>query len=136
MICQTQSKTENRVKRVAVYSDYLALQCGLTGYTIDTINGRHDFSYLPFLRLQRDMPHLALLCDLWQSENVRSNTAGTGIYGFGRDIPAVAEVSQMALLCGLLGLIKTAGAEKYRPAVNIAFYSSALYIKASQIGSV
>ena len=41
MICQVQSKTENRVKRVAVYSDYLALQCGLIGYTIDTINGRH-----------------------------------------------------------------------------------------------
>lgn len=52
MICQMQSKTENRVKRVAVYSDYLALQCGLTGYTIDTINGRHEKSCLPFLRLQ------------------------------------------------------------------------------------
>ena len=50
MICQTQSKTENRVKRVAVYSDYLALQCGLIGYTIDTINGRHEKSCLPFLR--------------------------------------------------------------------------------------
>ena len=62
------------------------------------------------------MPHLALLCGLWQSENVSSNTAGTGKYGFGRDIPAVAEVSQMALLCGLFGIIglKTAGAEKYR----------------------
>ena len=46
-------------------------------------------------------PHLALLCGLWQSENVRSNTVGMGMYGFGRDIPAVAEVSQMALLCGL-----------------------------------
>ena len=34
-------------------------------------------------------------------ENVRSNTAGTGIYGCKRDIPAVAEVPQMALLCGL-----------------------------------
>ena len=45
-----QSKTENRVKRVAVYSDYLALQCGLIGYTIDTINGRHEKSCLPFLR--------------------------------------------------------------------------------------
>ena len=52
MICQTQSKTENRVKRVAVYSDYLALQCGLIGYTIDTINGRHEKSCLPFLCLQ------------------------------------------------------------------------------------
>ena len=52
MICQRQSKTENRVKRIAVYSEYLALQCGLMGYTIDTINGRHDFSCLPFLRLQ------------------------------------------------------------------------------------
>lgn len=51
MICQKQSKTENRVKRIAVYSDYLALQCGLTGYTIDTINGRHDFSCLPSLHL-------------------------------------------------------------------------------------
>ena len=30
MTCQKQSKTENRVKRVAVYSDYLALQCDLT----------------------------------------------------------------------------------------------------------
>lgn len=29
-------------------------------------------------------------------------TAGTGIYGCKRDIPAVAEVPQMALLCGLL----------------------------------
>ncbi len=48
MICQKQSKTENRVKRITVYSDYLALQCGLMGYTIDTINGRHDFSCLPF----------------------------------------------------------------------------------------
>lgn len=57
---------------------------------------------------------MALLCGLWQSENVRSNTAGTGKYGFGRDIPAIAEVPQMALLCGLLGFIKTAGAEKYR----------------------
>ena len=42
MICQAQSKTENRVKRVAVYSDCLALQCGLIGYTIDTINGRTE----------------------------------------------------------------------------------------------
>lgn len=41
MLCQVQSKTENRVKRVAVYSDCLALQCGLMGYTIDTTNGRH-----------------------------------------------------------------------------------------------
>ena len=49
---------------------------------------------------------------------------------------AVSEVPYTALLCGLLGFIKTAGAEKYRPAVNIAFYNSALYIKASQIGSV
>ena len=87
------------MKRVAVYSDYLALQCGLMGYTIDTINGRHDFSCLPSLHLQGNMTHLALLC-------------------------------------GLLGFIKTAGAEKYRPAVNITFYNSALYIKASQIGSV
>ena len=30
----------------------------------------------------------------------------------------------------------TAGAEKYRPAVNMTFYNSALYIKASQTGSV
>ena len=51
MICQKQSKTENRVKRIAVYSDYLALQCGLMGYTIDTTNGRHEKSCLPFLRL-------------------------------------------------------------------------------------
>lgn len=57
------------------------------------------------------------------------------MYGFGRDIPTVAEVPQMALLCGLLGFIKTAGA-KIPPCRNIAFYSSALYIKASQIGSV
>lgn len=92
MTCQTQSKTENRVKRVAVYSDHLALQCGLMGYTIDTINGRHDFSCLPFLHLQGNMPHLALLCGLWHSENVRRYRAGTGIYGFGRDIPAVDEV--------------------------------------------
>jgi len=83
MICQVQSKTENRVKRVAVYSEYLALQCGLMGYTIDTINGRHDFSCLPSLHLWGDMPYLALLCGLWQSENVSSNTAGTGKYGFG-----------------------------------------------------
>lgn len=34
------------------------------------------------------------------------------------------------------GLQKTAGAEKYRPAVNMTFYNSALYIKASQTGSV
>lgn len=136
MICQKQSKTENRVKRIAVYSEYLALQCGLMGYTIDTINGRHDFSCLPFLHLWGNMPYLALQCGLWQSENVSRNTAGTGIYGFGRGFLAVAEVPQMALLCGLLGLIKTAGAEKYRPAVNMTFYSSALYIKASQIGSV
>ena len=93
MICLRQSKTENRVKRVAVYSDHLALQCGLMGYTIDTINGRHDFSCLPFLHLQGNMPYLALLCGLWQFENVRSNTVGTGIYGFGRDIPAVVEMS-------------------------------------------
>lgn len=52
ILCLAQSKTENRVKRVAVNSDYLALQCGLTGYTIDTINGRHEKSCLPFLRLQ------------------------------------------------------------------------------------
>ena len=39
------------MKRIAVYSDYLALQCGLMGYTIDTINGRHDFSCLPSLHL-------------------------------------------------------------------------------------
>ena len=52
ILCQMQSKTENRVKRVAVYRDYLALQCGLTGYTIDTINGRHEKSCLPFLCLQ------------------------------------------------------------------------------------
>lgn len=64
MTCQAQSKTENRVKRVAVYSDYLALQCGLMGYTIDTINGRHDFSCLPSLHLWGNMPHLALLCGL------------------------------------------------------------------------
>ena len=44
---------------------------------------------------------MALLCGLWQLENVSSNTAGTEIYGCKRDIPAVAEVSQMALLCGL-----------------------------------
>ena len=31
---------------------------------------------------------------------------------------------------------KKAGAEKYRPAVNMTFYNSALYIKASQTGSV
>jgi hypothetical protein len=37
--------------------------------------------------------HLALLCGLWQSENVRSNTAETEIYGCKRDIPAVAELS-------------------------------------------
>ena len=92
MTCQKQSKTENRVKRIAVYSDYLALQCGLTGYTIDTINGRHDSSCLPSLHLWGNMPHLALLCGLWQSENVRSNTAGTGMYGCKRYIPAVAEV--------------------------------------------
>jgi hypothetical protein len=49
---------------------------------------------------------MALLCGLWQSENVRSNTAGTRMYGCKRDIPAVAEVSQTALLCGLLGFIK------------------------------
>lgn len=36
--------------------------------------------------------HLALLCGLRQSENVRSNTAGTGMYGCEQDIPAVAEV--------------------------------------------
>ena len=48
-----------------------------------------------------NLTHLALLCGLWQSENVRSNTAGTGIYGCKQDIPAVAKVSQMALLCGL-----------------------------------
>ena len=48
MICQAQSKTENRVKRVAVYSDYLALQCGLMEYTIDTTNGRHEKLCLPF----------------------------------------------------------------------------------------
>ena len=58
------------------------------------------------------------------------------MYGCKRDIPAVAEVSQTALLCGLLGVIKTAGAEKYRTAVNMTFYNSALYIKASQTGSV
>ena len=52
MICQAQSKTENRVKRVAVYSDYLALQCGLMEYTIDTTNGRYEKSCLPFLCLQ------------------------------------------------------------------------------------
>lgn len=61
-----------------------------------------------------NMPHLALLCGLWQSENASRYTAGTGLYGFGQDFPAVAEVPQMALLCGLLGFIKTAGAEKYR----------------------
>ena len=44
---------------------------------------------------------MALLCGLWQSGNVSSNTAGTGMHGFGRDITAVAEVPQMALLCGL-----------------------------------
>ena len=79
---------------------------------------------------------MALLCGLWHSENVSRNTAGTGMYGCKRGFPAVAEVQQMALLCGLLGFIKTAGAEKYRPAVNMTFYNSALYIKASQIGSV
>lgn len=52
------------------------------------------------------MPHLALLCGLWQSENARNNTAGTGMYGFGRDILTVAEVPQMALLCGLFGIIE------------------------------
>jgi len=35
---------------------------------------------------------MALLCGLRQSENVSGNTAGTEIYGFKRDIPAVAEV--------------------------------------------
>lgn len=30
---------------------------------------------------------MALLCGLWQSENVSSNTAGTGMYGYGRDVP-------------------------------------------------
>ena len=69
------------MKRVAVYSDYLALQCGLMGYTIDTINGRHDFSCLPSLYLWGNMPYLALLCGLSQSENARNNTAGTGMYG-------------------------------------------------------
>lgn len=93
MICQAQSKTENRVKRVAVYSDYLALQCGLMGYTIDTINGRHEKSCLPFLHLQGNMPHLALLCGMSQSKNVRSNTARMGMYGCKRVIPAVSEVS-------------------------------------------
>ena len=39
-------------------------------------------------------------------ENVRSNTAETGMYGFEQYIPAVDEVPQMALLCGLFGLIK------------------------------
>ena len=33
-------------------------------------------------------------------------TAGMGMYGFGRSFLAVAEVPQMALLCGLLGFIK------------------------------
>ena len=93
MICQKQSKTENRVKRIAVYSDYLALQCGLMGYTIDAINGRHDFSCLPSLHLWGNMPHLALLCGLWQSENVSRNTAGTGMCGFRQYVPAVDEVS-------------------------------------------
>ena len=43
--------------------------------------------------------------------------AGTGKYGFGRDIPAVAEVSQTALLWGLWQLenvsSNTAGTEIY-----------------------
>ena len=81
------------MKRIAVYSDYLALQCGLMGYTIDTINGRHDFSCLPSLHLWGDMPYLALLCGMSQSENVRSNTARMGMYGCKRVIPAVSEVS-------------------------------------------
>lgn len=58
------------MKWIAVYSNHLALQCGLMGYTIDTINGRHDFSCLSFLRLQGNLPRLALLCGLWQSENI------------------------------------------------------------------
>jgi len=47
----------------------------------------------------RDIPavaevsQMALLCGLWQSENVRSNTSGTEIYGCKRDIPAVAKAS-------------------------------------------
>lgn len=46
----------------------------------------------------RDIPavakvsQMASLCGLRQSENVRSNTAGTGIYGFGRGFLVVAEV--------------------------------------------
>ena len=44
---------------------------------------------------------MALLCGLWQLENVRRYRAETGIYGFGRSFLAVAEVIQMALLCGL-----------------------------------
>lgn len=99
MICQAQSKTENHVKRVAVYSDYLALQCGLIGYTIDTINGRHEKSCLPFLCLQLKF----------------------AAFGF---------------VMRFIRVLKTAGAEKYRPAVNMTFYNSALYIKASQTGSV
>ena len=92
MICQKQSKTENRVKRIAVYSDYLALQCGLMGYTIDTINGRHDFSCLPFLHLQWEYATFGFVMRFVAIENVRRNTAGTGIYGFGRGFLAVAEV--------------------------------------------
>ena len=79
---------------------------------------------------------MALLCGLWQLENVRRYTAGTGMYSFGRDIPAVAEVPQMALLCGLLEFKKRQVRRNTVPAVNMTFYNSALYIKASQIGSV
>ena len=83
-----------------------------------------------------EVPQTALLCGLWQSENVSRYTAGTGMYSFGRDIPAVAEVPQMALLCGLLEFKKRQVRRNTVPAVNMTFYNSALYIKASQTGSV
>ena len=63
-----------------------------------------------------NMPYLALLCGLWQSGNVRSNTAGTGMYGFGRDVPCRFR----SVINGFVVRFvrdyrrKTAGAEKYR----------------------
>ena len=47
---------------------------------------------LPFLCLQLKFAAFGFVVRFVASENVRSNTAGTGKYGFGRDIPAVAEV--------------------------------------------
>lgn len=60
------------------------------------------------------------------------------MYGFGRDVPCRFR----SVINGFVVRFvrdyrrKTAGAEKYRPAVNMTFYNSALYIKASQTGSV